>query len=275
MKGCAQMKYCPYCGNQLNDNMLFCNMCGKPYSEAGNTIGTRQYEQPYNQPASQPNKRHIFRTILIVLGAILGLIILVDIVSSVFNMQNYNHTEIDYDAEYKQGITYYDMRQYDKAIECFSNVDEEYKSTRLYNILCQGHIRHYLTEEQISELKQNLEFSDTKTLLLSDSAIAERFLIGYWTTEKKSKKLEFYIQGDDCYVQTDLATSSSWDNAEGFYIIDGVFGLYLPKKSTETNLEEKDSEYDRKDLFRISILDKDKIAVVILKDDSRYVMTRE
>ena len=57
---------------------------------------------------------------------------------------------------------------------------------------------------------------------------------------------------------------------------------YMPKKEDKSNDNSEDgdsqdysNELDREDLFRISILDKDKIAVVFLKDDSRYVLERD
>ena len=105
---------------------------------------------------------------------------------------------------------------------------------------------------------------------------------GYWKTSSKSYTLEFYFTEDACHVETNLAPSSSWDKAESFYIKDGVFGLYMPKKDDQSKDAGEDSDqlededkYDRKDLFRISILEKNKIAVVILKDDSRHVLERD
>lgn len=65
---------------------------------------------------------------------------------------------------------------------------------------------------------------------------------GYWKTSSKSYTLEFYF------------TEDAGEDSD--------------------QLEDED-KYDRKDLFRISILEKNKIAVVILKDDSRHVLERD
>ena len=53
-----------------------------------------------------------------------------------------------------------------------------------------------------------------------------------------------------------------------FYITDGMYGVDV-EKDGDTN------ETEKVDMFRISILGADKIAVVALKDNSRYVMTRD
>ena len=271
----ASIRYCPHCGNAVSDNDKFCRSCGQSVVEVRNTADTRQAQQYYEQSPVQPQKHHTLRTILMVIGAIA-------VLGWLFNL--FTEPAVDYDLEYKNGGLYYSNRDYEKAQECFLKLDEDYKDTKMYLTLCQGHLYQFLTDEQVNELKHNLDFNDAKTLLLSRSSIAESFLMGYWTNDKKTKSFELYDEGDKRHVQTNLASSSSWDKAEGFYIIDGVFGLWMPKKEdksddkqeiAESEIIERSDEYDRKDLFRISMLDEDKIAVVILKDDSRYTLTRD
>lgn len=258
------MKYCPYCGTPLSNDMRFCPECGKPCGEIQN-MGI-----PVAPPQKKRNK--IWLILLIIVGVI--------VVVSWYSNISFDPTA-NYETDYNEGVSYYNRGNYSSASDCFQKVGDEYKSTYLYKILCEGHIHHELSDEQVNELKQHLDFADTKSVLLSDSHIAETFLLGYWTTENKSKRLEFYLQSDYCGVSTNLANSSKWDKADSFYIIDGVFGLYLPKDGVSHDDEKAldlldiDSEYDREDLFRISILSKDKIAVVVLDDDSRYVLERE
>ncbi len=155
-------------------------------------------------------------------------------------------------------------------------INEDYKSTHLYLILCQGHIYDYLTDEQFDELTSNLDFNDTKSLLLTEP-IAAQFLDGYWTNDGGNKYIEFYQQGNYWNVHTNLDNSgTNWDNFESFFISEGIFGLEFPinkEKGTETI--NPNDEFEKKELFRITILGKDKIAVVILKDNSRYVLTKD
>ncbi len=267
------MKYCPNCGTAIEDNNKFCSNCGQPLMDARSNADSTQAHQQYQQPPVQPKKRHTLRNILMVIG-------IIAVIGWVYNF--FTTPAIDPATEYKNGCNYYNSKDYEKAKECFSQLDEEYKDTELYLILCNGHIHHFLNDEQIRTLKKNLDFNDTKSLLLSESPIAEQFLLGYWASENKSKSLEFYDAEDGRHVQTNLAQTSSWEKADSFYIIDGVFGLYMPKKddkskddSEDSDLQEYSDEFDRKDLFRISILDKDRIAVVVLKDDHRYILERD
>ncbi len=255
------MKYCPYCGTPLGNDMRFCPECGKPCSDTATVFVTEQ------TPTRRKSK--IWFVLLIVVGAVIGW----SWYSNIFFDPTAN-----YETDYNEGVSYYNRGNYSSARDCFKKVGEDYKSTYLYSILCEGHIHHELSDEQIKELKQHLDFADTKNLLLSDTSIAEGFLLGYWTTEDDKKVFEIYLQGDYCGVRTNIAHSSKWDEAEGFYIKDGIFGLYLPKGEVESPDGKNplsSLKSDKEDLFRITILNKDKIAVVVLEDDTRYVLERE
>ena len=265
------MNYCPNCGAAIEEGNKFCSNCGQPLTISRNNAN--QAQQGSQPEPVQKEKHHTLRTILMVIGAIV-------VIGWVYNF--FTGGTVNYDLEYKNGSLYYTNRDYEKAEECFSKLEDDYKDTGLYRALCQAHLYHFLTDDQLNELKRNLDFNDAKNVLVSDTHIAEKFLDGYWKTSSKSYTLEFYFTEDACHVETNLAPSSSWDKAESFYIKDGVFGLYMPKKEDQAKDAGEDSDqlededkYDRKDLFRISILEKNKIAVVILKDDSRHVLERD
>ena len=254
--------------------MLFCTKCGKPYVEvARNTDGVWQ-ESPQPAPTAK-KKLNIWLILLVVLGVIVAW-------SWCSNFFAFDPTA-NYENDYNEGVSCYNRSNYTLARGYFNKVGEDYKSTHIYNILCEGHIRHDLSDEQINELKLNLDFADTKSLLLSHSPIAERFLLGYWTTENDKTIFEVYLQGDYCGVSTNIAHSSKWDKADSFYIKDGVFGLYIPKDGDSSRedddplglITDADDDYDKEDLFRISILGKNKIAIVVLKDNERFILERE
>ncbi len=277
------MRYCPNCGSVVEDSDKFCSNCGQFLADTGVYTCTTQTQPQDQQTINQPKKRHIVRNIFLGIFAAIGIITVVSFLFGVY--AGLFELDIDVPSAYKDGCNYYNNEKYSKARECFASIDEideEYKDTELYMILCDAHIHHYLSNEQVKTLKKHLEFNDTKDVLLSDSIIAERFLLGYWQTDNKQMMLELYEDGDSYHVQTNLVRSSSWDKAESYYIIDGVFGLYLPA-SGNTSTEETDNielgessdEFEKEDLFRINIIDADRISVVILKDDSRYVLERE
>ena len=260
------MKFCPYCGTALNDDMRFCPKCGNQYNEGEgqeSEIQTRQMSSPLT-PTSK--KKPIWKIILIALGVFVALwwfgIIGFD-----------NDPTANYETDYNQGVSYYEGKNYSKAKECFLKVGEDYKNTELYRILCEGHIRKNLTNEQVSVLKRNLDFCDAKSLFLSEP-LARKFLTGFWSDETGIKSLEFYEQEDSWGVSTNLDNSNAkWDKAEYFYVEDGMFGLAFPIEDKDETAKIK--EYENKDLFRITILDWNKISVVVLNDNSRYTLTRE
>lgn len=268
------MRYCPNCGSTTADSDKFCSNCGQPVTD----LGANQIQQP----EVQPKKRHIVRNIFLGIFAAIGILVVALIVFGVYAVLS--EPEIDVPSVYKDGCNYYNKAMYSEASDCFALIDEadgEYKDTELYIILCNAHLHHHLDNEQVKTLKRNIDFNDTKSVLLSDSSIAQQFLLGYWQTENKQKSLEIYAESDSIWVHTNL-DNSNWDKAEGYYIIDGVFGLYMPKAENESkddiensDLLEDTDEFDRNDLFRITIIDADKISAVILKDDSRYVLERE
>ncbi len=267
------MKYCPYCGNALNDDMRFCNVCGKAYSEAGTSTRNEQVGQDYSQPITKPKDRHVLRNILIVLGVLALVYIGGAIIGALINNAYYNANESErekvLEEQYDHAVNSYDRNHYDEALNMFATLDDDYKSTHLYKILCNGHIHHHLPDEDIRELKNNLDFADTKSLLLSDTWLAVSFLDGYWRSENKKYNLEVYDQGDYTHVSTNLPYKQVKNEGEGFYIEDGVYGHYLKNK------DEASANEGKHDMYRFSILGADKIAVVCLKDDTRIIMIRE
>ena len=185
---------------------------------------------------------------------------------------NYDPTANN-ETDYNEGVSYYERKKNALAQEHFLKVSEDYKNTELYLILCAGHTRKNLTSEQVSVLKNNLDFCDAKSLFLSEP-LARKFLVGYWSDENGKKFLEFYEQEDSWGVSTNLGTSNTdWDKAEYFYVEDSIFGLAFPKKSEDEASNHQ--EYENEDLFRITILNWDKISLVVLKDNSRYTLIRE
>ena len=220
------MKFCPYCGTALNDDMRFCPKCGTQYIET-ESAGEEQVRQAPSQSAGIPKKKSKFwNTLLIVAGVIAALwffgIISFDKAPTIID------PTANYETDYNQGVSYYERKDYSKAQEYFLKVDEDYKNTHLYLILCAGHIRKNLTDEQVSELKRNLDFCDTKSLFMSEP-LAVKFLNGYWANENGTKFLEFFEQGDAWNVSTNLDNSNTkWADAEGFYVKDGMFGLEFP-----------------------------------------------
>ena len=162
----------------------------------------------------------------------------------------------------------------------FFSIDEEYKDTELHLILCNGHIHHYLIDEHVNTLEKNLDFKDTKSLLLSESQSQNNscLVIGHLKT---TKSLEIYDAEDGRHISTNLAQSSDGKKPIAFTLLMGYSGYICPKKKINPMITAKMvirritlMNLIERDLFRISILDKDKIAVVILKDDSRYVLER-
>ena len=246
--------YCHNCGAQIPDGAKYCTECG---------VNLAEYE-PKNKSKSKTNP--LFLIVLLMLG---GLFVY---------YWFFVLTPKNKETEYKNACICYQNKDYEEALDRFSSLGEDYKDTHLYLILCEGHLYYYLTDDEINELKNNLDFNDTKNLLVSDTYIAGQFLAGYWSTEDGSKSIEVYEQGDSCYYET--YGFGDW-KADWIYIEDGVFGIYKLKKGIthddeeDFNIQEHLDDYDKVDLFRIFILGKNKIALVILKDNKRFVLTRD
>ena len=260
------MKFCPYCGSALDDDMRFCPKCGNQYKEGEAQESEIQTKQTSSPHTTTSKKKPIWEIILIALGVVVA-----------FWWPGFDKSDNDptanYETDYNQGVSFYEGKNYSKAQESFLKVGEDYKNTELYLILCEGHIRKKLTNEQVSVLKRNLDFCDAKSLFLSEP-LARKFLVGYWSDENGKKYLEYYEQEASWGVSTNLDNSNTnWDKAEGFYVKDGIFGLAFPKASNDG--DSKPKEYENKDLFRITILDWNKISLVVLKDNSRITLTRE
>ncbi|MBR4393436.1 MAG: zinc-ribbon domain-containing protein [Oscillospiraceae bacterium] len=259
------MKYCPNCGSPVEENSKFCSNCGKPLTGVANNTSTNQVQQSAPQAPAKKKKGSGAWVFLLIIGAIFVYFLFFGIPKNKDNI-------------YKNGTICYNNKEYEQAKEYFSQLNEDYKDTHLYLTLCDGHIYEYLTDDELNELKQNLDFNDTKSLLVSDASIAGKYLLGYWSTEDGSKSLEVYEQGNARHFDTN--GFGNWD-AGWIYIKDGVFGMYRLKAGIthddeeNINVEEHLEDYDTEDLFRISILEKDKIAVVLLKDNKRFVLTRD
>ena len=256
--------YCHKCGSQLKDGALFCSNCGAAVGEDTQThihenLSTNGEVIRVSSSTVEPKKKHsITKYILIALAVI--------VCAWLFGFIQFGPDDED---NYKQGVVCYEMGDYEKASRYFNKIDGDFKSKDLYIILCQGHVNEYLLDEQIKTLKKNLEFEDTKSLLLSNTEIAFNFLKGYWTSEDGLRYFEFYEQGDYSWIQYNLPFD---DHGDGdFYIIDGMIGVESEKS------EDSDDSIDaeKNDMFRVTILGADKIAIVALKDESRYVMTRD
>lgn len=249
------MKYCPNCGTGVDENNKFCSNCGQPLKIVNDNSNPNVAPQYHSQPPSK--KRNSTGSIIVFV--ILLIILIFPAVRYFLNLPATN---------YKNGCVLYSNGAYEEAKECFLRLSDNYQNTHLYLILCDGHIYNYLMDDQIEELKNNLDFNDTKSLLLSDASIAGNFLMGYWSSDDGSKNMEVYLQGDTRHYDTNFG---NWDKGNVF-IKDGVFGIYQLK---ETMTNDEESIYDMEDLFRISILDKDRISIVLLKENERFVLNRE
>lgn len=258
------MKYCSCCGSMMDDNMRFCPKCGNQYTEVKNQENDGQVRQASSQRPIQVKQKAVWWRILLIVICALVFLWGVGVIS--FNTDFIPH--LNNEANYKEGVSYYEKANYTKARASFEKVDESYEDAKLYKILSRAHTSHYLTEQQVIELKNNLDFLDTKEVLLSNTDIAFPFLKGYWNSKDEIYYFEFYEQGNYLWTEYNLPHSNyNEDDSEGFYITNGVYGVKVSKNGDNDALEEMD-------LFRITILGADKIAVVCLKDNTRVVMTR-
>lgn len=135
-------------------------------------------------------------------------------------------------------------------------------------------------------LKMELSFQDTKEVLLSSDNIGAEFLYGYWMSDE-NELLECYKQGSQVGIRFNLPVEH-FDEVDGWYIKDGVFGVRV--KSEKEASSEPDSDfvgtadlegstkmyiYENKDLFRMTIIDPDTIAVVCTGNNERIILRRE
>ena len=260
------MKFCPYCGTQLEDDMLFCNKCGKPFpiisdqtkNQTNEPNSTNNRETHDNQVlAEPPKKKSTGRTIII---------LLLLAVLCYWGWNGYKAWKASNDAEqaennYNSGISYYDKGQYRNALDCFEKAGSSFPNIEVYKILCEGHLYKYLSESEVSTLCKNVDFLDTKDLLLSNDEIALLFLDGYWNSKDEKYYFEVYSDKENTHSMYNLPAEQPEDS-EYFTIYDGVYYLH----STSNGDVE---------IFRFTILSKDRIMVFCYKDSSRIELSRQ
>ena len=257
------LKYCPYCGAQLEDDMLFCGKCGKPYpvfsSQADNQANEpKASESIENQNTETAQKKgSVGRTIIISLLLAIMCILGWKLYESSLEKNKAEQAK----NNYAEGISYYDKGQYRNALSCFENAGDSFPDIEKYTILCKGHLYKYLSESEIKTLCNNIDFLDTKVVLLSTDDIAIIFLDGYWSSKDDNYYFEIYSDKENYHSQYNLPADQPED-ADYFYIKDGVYYLHT---TTDKDIE----------IFRITILSKDRIMMYCFKDSSRVELSRQ
>ena len=81
-KGVSKMKYCPNCGNQLNENEAFCPKCG---TKMGDKSEANQQQKPTSGPKPRVENRNTVMNIIltIVTCGIYGIIWFINMVNDV------------------------------------------------------------------------------------------------------------------------------------------------------------------------------------------------
>lgn len=220
------MKFCPYCGTQLEDAMEFCHKCGKSqdYTENQETEITAlennesQVDIPTEEPSAdikdEPQKPKKKRTWLRVLLIIVGVVVTLGIALFVGR-------GIYADNTYKKGIEYYHNRYYNHARNCFEKVGIYYDSLQ-YKMLCDAHLGE-LTDAEISVFSEVIPagFEDYHTVeeLLNKALLPteeEIIVTGYISSANISKtgemsRLKIFIVGSDNDVYNQSVESSNSD----------------------------------------------------------------
>ena len=123
---------CPHCGGALPEVARFCNFCGKSVL-------------PVNVPAVKPKKKRSWKW-LVILASVLGAAALA--VGGFFFVRNMQNQET-----YEDAMAYFDMGQYEEALELFRELDG-YEDSGDYAWLCEL----YLERGEI----QNMEPADQR-----------------------------------------------------------------------------------------------------------------
>ncbi len=263
------MKYCPYCGNPLEDEMIFCNKCGKPFpilSDIDNNPanGPQRNVSYENQSTTTPPKKNGFLRVIIIILALA--------VACTYGWKYYQAYEAQKAAEaaaaaaaeaeknYNNGVSYYNNGKYSQALTCFNNAGDSFPNIELYKILCNAHVYGDIAENDVKILCNNLDFMDTKTVLLATDDIALKFLTGFWSSNDDKYTFEVYSDKDNYHTQYRLPNDQPKDS-DYFVIKDGIYYYHTPTDEIEG--------------FRFTIYSKDRIAVFCYKDNSRIELFRK
>ena len=242
------MRYCSNCGNSIEESQKYCPNCGVPISgETRSMPNTGKTEKPGQNKGSR-----------FWIGFFIGIVVVIGLYYAF-----HENTE----RNYRLAISNYENRYYQEALYIFDGIDYGYEARDIYEILCQGHLNEYLSPAQVETLKANLDFQDAKELLLSCDSIGADFLNGYWSSEDKYS-LECYNEGDKVFFQWNIPSPQyDKEKALSWYIQNGMFGVIIDNDSDPTK--------DHVELFRISIINADSIAISSVKGDRRIVLKRE
>lgn len=156
---------------------------------------------------------------------------------------------------YKQGQTLYHNASYDKAKECFNKIGTSYLRVSDYLLLISLHKKTSLMKSDVNKLKSIISFEDTKTLIMHETWGAVYFLEGTW--RGSNYYLTMKANGDIYY---DLPHDKY---GEHYIVKDGRLLKYYDKTPNTT-----------KQIFTVTIIDKDTISVLCTKDGKTYILKK-
>ena len=173
------------------------------------------------------------------------------------------------ESAYKRARQKYSEEYYSDARDIFKLLSGYVESDK-YELLCD------LADESISDANyrvvlQNIDFANTKTLLLSKHRLAILFLSGTWRTSNG----RYYFTMDKSTHQTSY-NLPGLALANSHYIVeDGIYFLERGNALLEKYGLESAMDYEKKKVFKFSILTAETISVYCYKDGSTYTLYRQ
>lgn len=172
---------------------------------------------------------------------------------------------------YKIAMEAFNEEDYSNSKPIFKNLGE-YSNSDKYRILCSIAIGDFTDNDFITAVN-NINFANTKRLLLSNNRSARQFLKGTWKT--KDGLYYFQLSGDNSMVSCNFPHVAQSNTT--YCIIDGYYCL-IDEKSSDAILEAvkiKHSRSSQNAQFRMSVLTSNSIKIEYIKTGNTYTLYRQ
>jgi len=143
-----------------------------------------------------------------------------------------------------------------------------YRDADRYSILCRAAAGD-LNDQDYELLVSDLDFENTKELLVKHINVAERFLLGIWFTRDGKTYFEMKKDGDTAY---NLPFPYNDDDKYFYSITDGLYFNYL-READLSSLTQEDMEEGA--FFDIEVIDEDCIRIYCYTDKETYTLYRQ
>ena len=167
---------------------------------------------------------------------------------------------------YKKALKFYNSKEYGSASAFFYGI-KGYKDADKF-VALSNLANHKITDEYYNKAIQNLQFANTKEVLVSYNSIAKKFLAGTWRSKDNRYYFTMGTNSSSYNLPSENLSNSFYNISDGVYSLvreDGLISYYLHKEDGK----------NIKKLFKFVVLTEDSMNVFCYKTGKTYRMYRQ